>query len=251
MLLKSQVELLRDSLPRLQVARLSLPIGSDVQATKRMYEFKALILPARDIATTLWRAERAGKLPARLCGWCVDARDGEGKRKKVQLKCLLGMIIHVYYFRLDGESLDLWNDYGVRVIASYGDILEGVRRLVLQRRDVAHVICSLVEEEIERNANAERDFYDFSPGFGDLYHLLTTLDEWPDLRDHMWSSAFAEHAHDVDASCEIDRDTVDLNCFGADTPGWRIRWRHGDKYAEPWIGASRLIEIIREHLGDE
>ena len=61
--------------------------------------------PARDIATMIANADPSGKkLPARLRGWNLDMTDGFGNAQRIQLKKLLGMIIHVYRLSTSGGT---------------------------------------------------------------------------------------------------------------------------------------------------
>ena len=101
MLLVDQVDLLRRYVVELRDQQFVLPLMGGRSATHQAYRFKSLVHPARDIATTISEADPAGdKLPERLRGWSVAVTDGWNKAKTVQLKKLLGMIIHVYYLNI-------------------------------------------------------------------------------------------------------------------------------------------------------
>ena len=54
----------------------------------------------------------------------------------MDLKYLLGMLVHVYYLTLDGKVLDVANDSGKRVIVAYPAFMNAIERLVLSPPDV-------------------------------------------------------------------------------------------------------------------
>ena len=64
----------------------------------------------------------------------------------VDLKNLLGRLVHVYYLRLDGEVLDVSNDSGRRLIIPYPSFLNAVSRLALTPVDIALVSCRLARK---------------------------------------------------------------------------------------------------------
>ena len=146
MLLVDQVELLRQNLVQLRNQEFALPLMGGLAATRRTYQFKSLVHPARDIATAIAEADPGGnKLPIHLRGWDLDVTDGFRKPRKIRLKELLGMVIHVFYLRIGEEGdIDIANDRGKRVIVPYNVFLDSVQRLVLTPEDICLVICGLM-----------------------------------------------------------------------------------------------------------
>ena len=251
MLLADQVELLREYVVRLRNQQLVLPLMGGPMATRQTYQFKSLVHPARDIATMIANADPSGKkLPARLRGWNLDMTDGFGNAQRIQLKKLLGMIIHVYYLRIGDGDLDVSNDEGRRVIVPYNKFLDAVERLVLTPEDICLVICGLTEEKL-KNRKATEALVAMTPGSGDLMHsLLATITRWPELQGNIWTTFFAHQSTTVEAGCQ----TVNNQPFlmGGRHSGtialWRIGWRRDDAYAQSWIDISRLMRIIQEYF---
>lgn len=219
-------------------------------ATVQTYQFKALVHPARDIATTIAEADPSGdKLPTRLRGWNLDVTDGFRKTQKIHLKTLLGMVIHVYYLRVGGGDLDISNDLGKRVIVSYNVFLNSVERLVLTPEDICLVICGLAEERIG-DKDAIRALGANTPGAGDLAHCLATIKRWPALQESIWTSFFAGQSTIVSPDCRTINDQPFI--MGGQHTGrtvlWHVGWRRGDVYAQSWMDVSHLIEKIQDHF---
>ena len=201
MLLVDQVELLRQHVVQLETQRFALPLMGCPSATTQTYRFKALVHPARDIATTIAQADPAGdKLPPSLRGWNLFAKDSWGKTKTIHLQKLLGMIIHVYYLNIADNRLDISNDLGERVIVPYDLFLAFVKRLLLTPEHVCLVICGLAEERIKRNRGIHALMSDV-PGSGDLMHCLSTITSWPPLTETIWSAYFANQGVLVEPGC--------------------------------------------------
>ena len=99
-MLVDQVQVLRENLPRLEDFETCLPLMGGVTSVRRAYDFIHLIHPARDIITCITRADPSGnRLPKHLRGWNVQANDEHGNDTTVDLRRLLGMLVHVYYLR--------------------------------------------------------------------------------------------------------------------------------------------------------
>ncbi len=229
-----------------------LPLMGGQFATKQTYRFKFLLHPARDIATTIAKADPSGdRLPGRLRGWNLDVTDGFGLSRKVCLKRLLGMVIHVYYLSIGEGNLDVSNDRGERVIVPYQVFLDSVERLVLTPEDACLVICGLVDER-HKNEDAIRALETCAPGSGDLMHCLAIIKTWPVLQESLWTSYFADQSTTVTADCQTIDDTPFI--MGAQLAGttlsWRVGWRRGDAYAQSWIEVSHLTGAIQEYFGD-
>ena len=258
MLLRNQVALLRENLVQLRTQKFTLPLWSNLFATKQAYQFKALVLPARDIATAIADADPNGsKLPARLRGWHLDITDEYEKPQRMDLKKLLGMIVHVYYLSANSgkpSRLDLSNDYGERIILPYDTFLTSVKRLVLTDEDICLVCCALTEENLKKD-KVSTALMGMSPGPGDLLNCLATVNKWPKLQDSIWSRFFADNASPVASDCNTINDRPFLmggrHVRTIKTIWWRIGWRRGDTYATSWIDTSQLIEQFRQYFGVE
>ena len=252
MLLVDQVELLREHLEHLRNQRFALPLMGGQFATRQTYRFKSLLHPARDIATTIAKADpRGDRLPSRLRGWNLDATDGYGLSRQVSLKKMLGMVIHVYYLRIGEGNLDVSNDRGERVIVPYQEFLDSVERLVLTPEDACLVTCGLVDERL-KNGDAIPALETLAPGAGDLAHCLATIKTWPVLQESLWTRYFADQSTTVTADCQTIEDTPFI--MGAQLTGpilsWRVGWRRGDAYAQSCIEVSHLTGTIQEYFSD-
>ena len=250
MLLVDQVELLRQYIVQLRDQRFVLPLMGGPSATSQTYRFKSLVHPARDIATTIAQADPGGnKLPGRLRGWNLDVMDEYRKPKTIQLKKLLGMIIHVHYLNIADNRLDIANDLGERVIVLYDSFLASVERLILSPEDICLIVCSLAEERL-KSKHAIQALLSEMPGSGDLMHFLATINRWPTLREHIWEIFFARHGTTVNSNYYVAKDVPFI--MGGRKVGmtimWNVGWRRDDVYASLWIDVSELINETREYF---
>ena len=237
MLLIDQVELLRENLTQLRNQQFSLPLMGGSLPTRETYSFMSLVLPARDIATTIAAADpRADKF---------------SNPQKTQLKKLLGMIIHVYYLRIGDGDLDISNDIGKRVILSYDTFLDSVERLVLTPAAICLVICGLTEEKLKNKCAAEA-LTDMTSGLGDLMHFLAEIKRWPDLQERIWSMYFADRVSTVKPDCQTVNDSPFLmtSRYTGATMLWQMGWRRDDAYAVSWIDLSETMGRIREFFAE-
>ncbi len=264
MLLVDQVELLRKNFKQLRNQEITLPlITGGLLATRETYYFKFLVLPARDIATTIHTADpRGNKLPPYLRHWNLKIKDEYGRDKTIHLKNLLGMIIHVYYLNIAGGSLDISNDFGNRVIVQYDLFLDAVEQLLLSPKDICLVVCNLAEKNL-KNSNPMQALETAVPGSGDLQHLLFTISNWPSLKEKIWikffenktkfthpNKFFRNRIEIVDGNCEIIEDTpfISGSHYSGTTTMWKMRWRRDNVYVTAWIDVSELIYEIRDHF---
>lgn len=218
-------------------------------STQHTYQFKSLLHPARDIATTISFADPAGhKLPTRLRGWNLVAEDGWQNPITIHLKKLLGMILHTYYLMITDNRLDVSNDLGDRVILPYDLFLSQVERLSLAPEDKWIVICSLTEEKLKRGQGNPVLMANV-PGPGDLLHFLTTLrlGKWPVLKETIWTRFFEAYSSTIDPDENIINDSPFL--MGGSGSGlataWRMGWRRDNRYATAWFEVSQLLHEIR------
>ena len=253
MLLVDQVDVLRENLPLLRNQRFSLPMMGGQHPTRQAYKFKYLVHPARDIATTITQADpRGDKLPAHLRGWDLQGKDWWGKSSTISLKFLLGMIIHGYYVHLDATRLDVINDWGERFIVYYATFLEMVERLVFSPKDGCLVICSLIEEKLKTKNDTKLDSVSVNtPGYGDLIHLLATIEEWPELGDILWQTFFARQSRTIERSSQTVNNRPGLMANGylrsQTIISWKLGWRRDELYAESCIDLLSLIDVIRSY----
>ncbi len=250
MLLADQVELLRQYAVHLREQRFVLPLMGSSSATRQAYQFKSLVHPARDIATTIYQADPAGnKLPTHLRGWNLSVRDGFHVAKTIHLRNLLGMIIHVYYLNIVDDRLDISNDLGERVIVPYDAFVASVERLVLTHADICLVICALAEENLKNKTGIHALFSDI-PGSGDLIHCLATIRKCPTLEEAIWRKFFAPWGKVVNPDCSTVEDMPFLMSGrqSEDTITWNVGWRRGSVYASVWINVTDLICQVRRHF---
>lgn len=250
MLLKDQVELLRENLPLLRNARCSLPLLGGLNPTRDTYRFKHLIHPARDIAKTIKQADpRGDQLPARLRGWGLDVVDGQNSPRKIQLKDLLGRIIHVYYVNLEADRLDVGNDRGERRIVPYTKFLEAVGRLILSPEEIGLIACNLTAQQVKHATKTGEPLRTDTPGCGDFLSLLHSIAEWPELKATLWETFFAENSKPIDPDSQTVNDCPFLQTIESrqspDSISLGMGWRRDDLYAESSMDLLLLIDMIR------
>lgn len=239
-----------------------LPLMGGVGNVREAYEFVHLVHPARDIITSIKRADPSGrKLPGHLRRWNLKAHDGDGAATTVDLKVLLGMLVHVYYIRIDGEVLDVSNDSGKRIIVPYPSFLNAISGLALSPADVALVSCHLARivhlDELHSlsSPNGLRRPFRFSPdsipGIGDFYRLLLDIRTWPELMDATWNRFFKPKSVLLDA----DADVIDNRPFsqgrrleGNGDYKWSIGWRRGPVISSIDVDPLDLIDFVRTHF---
>ena len=262
MLLENQVDLLRENLRELRQQEFALPLMGDLGSTKQTYKFKSLVHPARDIATTIARADPGGdKLPTHLRGWNLDAVNELQQPQRISLKDLLGMVIHVYYLRIGEGNLDLSNDRGERFIVPYQVFLDSIERLVLPLEDVCLVICSLVEEQIKdavaKQKKQKKALQEIpvltsdTPGLGDLEHFLRRIQRWPPLQESIWETFFADGSGAVTRRHRTVDDIppyIRSSQFIEPDLLWRLGWRREAIQSETWVSVSRLTEMIQKYF---
>ena len=269
MLLVDQVKLLRENLASIrQQKNFALPLMGDLfkepKHTRATYKFKSLILPARDIATTIAQADPGGnKLPVHLRGWNVDGVD-DLETTSIPLKNLLGMVIHTYYLRIGDDHLDVINDYGKRIIVPYERFLRFVERLVLSPSDVWLVVCALAEAKIEKLPKDEEpspDLMEYTPGLGDLQLLLQTLIQgYPDLEAIFWKTVSPPESAEVNPDQQVRYNGplfVKSSRFPIEgstsrrTVMWNIAWRKNDKWMDSWVNVLDLAAMIKDYFHSE
>ncbi|MCY4654374.1 MAG: hypothetical protein OXC95_14565, partial [Dehalococcoidia bacterium] len=217
-----------------------------------------LIQPARDIITSIRRADPSGnKLPKHLRGWNVNAKDGYGKATTVDLKDLLGMLVHVYYLRIDGHALDISNDFGKRAIVEYASFLEAISRLILSPAEVALVACHLARvvhlEHLAclrdiRNTGKSFQFPSVDiPGTGDFSALLWEIRRWPLVLEATWERFFMPESTPLEAGADV----VDNRPFSqgrALRPNgdyqWSLGWRRNSTIATIDVDPLTLIDFV-------
>lgn len=250
MLLVDQVGLLDQNFVQLRNQEFALPLMGGLSATSETYQFKSLVHPARDFATTIAKAApRGDKLPTRLRGWNLNVTDEFRKTRKIPLKDLLGRVIHTYYLRIGHGDLDISNDLGKRVIVPYNVFLDSVQRLVLTPEDICLVICGLAEEEV-KNENALRELTANTPGSGNLEHCLVTIKTWPPLQESIWKTFFAGQSSTVRRDCRTayDKPFIKGRRHSGTTVLWHVGWQRDDTYAEAWIDVLHLTGKIQDYF---
>lgn len=227
-----------------------------VNNVKKAYEFVQLILPARDIIAAIKKADPGGnKLPTELRGWNLNAQDDYGNVTTLDLKVLLGRLVHLYYIRLDGDVLDVSNDSGRRTIVSYPKFLHAISRLALSPVDVALVSCYLARNvhfdqlRSRRGANGQHQTFqippDTIPGTGDFSRLLWDIRNWPEIMDALWGRFFEIQSKPLDADVIDNRPFLQarhLDSNGIYT--WSIGWRRGSVFSKADIDPLNLIEFV-------
>ena len=252
MLLIHQVELLRQNIMELGTQEFALPLMGGMGDTYKAYRFKSLLLPARDIATTIYEADPSGhKLPPRLRGWNLDIEDSHGNSKRKSLKVLLGMIVHGYYFYVEQNELDVSNDKGDRAIVPYDSFLSCVERLVLPPEDICLVICGLTDVRLGSSQALQALMGDV-PGSGDLRHCMATISRWPKLEERIWVRFFADQSSAIDANCLIIDGVpfVQVGMYRGSSVVWKMGWRRGNIYANSFIEVVLLVHEIRDFFSN-
>lgn len=253
MLLKDQVELLRQNLAQLHTQEFALPLMGGTEATRRTYQFKSLIHPARDIATAIIKADPGGnKLPKHLRGWDLEVAGNYKTSYKIRLDKLLSRIIHVYYLFIQGGEIDISNDRGERAILPYHMLIKAMQRLELSSKDIYLVVCCLAEKEIK---DKKEDWLSVGErvGEGNLQHYcLATIKRWPALKENIWKTFFANQTiQKADPQVANDLPFVNGTKRPEATLMWHIGWQRDNIYAESWVDVLHLISLIRNHLHNE
>ena len=259
MLLIDQVHLLRQNIARLGSFKVCLPLLGGVESVRQAYDFVNLVHPARDIITSIRKADPAGdRLPNHLRGWNLKAQDRFGKDTTVDLKFLLGMLVHVYYLSLDGEILDVSNDSGKRVIVAYPEFMKAVSRLVLSPVDVALTTCHLARNvhvgELDSLCKSNRQHQtlhmqpDSIPGPGDFAKLLWEIRAWPELMEAMWRHFFQPASTALEADANVVQNRPYSKGRRLEPNGdykWSIGWRRGPVISKIDVDPLALIEFMR------
>ncbi len=256
MLLIDQVSLLRDNLKHLRRQRISLPLMGGESSTRDAYHFIHLIHPARDIMTTVKKADPgADKLPVRLRRWKLEVESERRQKESVHLVCILGMIIHAYYLRVDDLVLDVSNDAGRRLIVPRGPFFCALKRLLLSSDEIQLVICHLakshLEEHIKPTNSNSRDYpIDRIPGVGDFERLLWHIASWPSLLETIWERFFEPHSVEVDP----ETNTIDDNRPHANQKWirngkveWHLVWRRNGVIARVYVDIIEVIDMVLDH----
>lgn len=253
MLLEDQVNLLRQNLVQLHTQEFALPLMGGIEATRRTYQFKSLIHPARDIATAIIKADLSGnKLPKHLRGWDLDVAGNYQTSYKIRLDKLLSRVIHVYYLYIGGGEIDIHNDRGERARLPYYILIKAMQRLELSPKDLYSVICSLAEKEIK---NSDKDWLSAGEkvGEGNLQHYcLATIKRWPALEENIWKTFFANQAiQKADSQTVNNRPFTNGSKRSEATLTWHMGWRRDSIYTESWVDVLHLINLIRKYLHNE
>ena len=262
MLLIDQVQVLRENIQQLKNFEACLPLLGGVGSVRQAYRFVHLIQPARDIITSIRRADPSGnKLPKHLRGWNVSAQDGYGKATTVDLKDLLGMLVHVYYLRIDSHVLDASNDFGKRAIVEYGSFLEAISRLILSPAQVALVVCHLARVVHLEHLTSLRDTKSTGksfrfpsvdiPGTGDFSALLWEIRRWPHVLEAVWERFFKPESTPLDAGADV----IDNRPFSRgrtlEPDGdyrWSLGWRRNSAIATIDVDPLALIDFVLTHI---
>ncbi len=257
MRLTNQVEILKGNLPEITNLVISLPLHGDSLSTSRAYHFAHLILPARDIITTIQMADPSGNiLPANLRGWGISVSDGMNQQKDIHLKRLLGMIVHMFYLDFNEKKLDVINDSSERVIVDRDTFLQQLERLVLAREDIGLVASALAEKsllEITGNNIPKKPWNAEIPGCRDIEEILRNIETWPDLAEIIWGKYFSQESTQINPSENTVNRKPFINGVGYN-PGtitWKIGWRRETEYSHIQIEPTQIIATIRDYIQEK
>lgn len=257
MRLTNQVEILKGNLPEIQNLIVSLPLHGDSLSTSRAYQFTHLILPARDIMTTIHMADPSGELlPSHLRGWSISVSDGMNRQRKIHLKRLLGMIVHIFYLDFNETNLDVINDSSERVIVDRGTFLQQLERLVLAREDIGLVASALAEKslfEITGSNIPKKPWTAEIPGCRDIEETLRNIETWPDLAEIIWSKYFSQKSTRINPSENTVNRKPFINGIGYN-PGiitWNRGWRRETEYSHIQIEPTQIIATIRDYIQEK
>ena len=222
-------------------------MGGD-DGTVEAYEFKNLILPARDIATTIHQSDPAGNmLPCHLRGWQLGVRDGYGNTNTIHIKKLLGMIVHANYLVVSEQTLDVVNDEGRRVIVNYQTFLEAIERLILEPRNIGLVICNLSERRLENINRGNLDSVSWK--LLDLQEFLYEIAALPEIEEIIWQRYFEGNENLQNENNAVDKKPGMTKLFFQDgNLSWEVTWERNGVISRPRINVSDLVDTIRNHL---
>ncbi len=220
--------------------------GND--GTDEAYEFKNLILPVRDIATTIHQSDPAGNmLPCHLRGWQLGAGDGYGNTNRIHIKKLLGMIVHANYLVVNKQTLDVVNDEGRRAIVNYQTFLNAIERLILKPRDIGLVICNLSERRLENINCGNLDSVSWK--LLDLQDFLFEIAACPEIEEIIWQRYLESNENLQNENNAFDKGPQVTQLFFQDgNLSWQVIWKRNGVISRPWINVSDLVDTIRNHL---
>lgn len=256
MLLADQVEVLRRNLPEIREIKCALPLRGGYRDTRTAYRFVYLVHPARDIITTIMKADGSGStLPRHLRGWNIDAKDGQGARIREHLKRILNMIVHMHYLRVD-EVLDVSNDSNEKRRIIPRDVFsEEIGRLVLTNEDIGLVACALAEKTCSGGAKEPRPTSPRNPeapGCRDLQRILWDIGSWPELKEIIWNEYFQCSEKMIESDSKILNDVPFVKETHSSTSKatctWRMGWRRDVTYSDVWIDVLHMIATIRDYM---
>ncbi len=252
MLLANRVELLRKNLAEIETITCVLPMWSGDKDTRTAYHFAYLVLPARDIMTTVHAADPNGSiLPAHLRGWDIAASDEHKKQTKVPLKKFLGMIIHMHYLQYD-QDVDVANDCNKRFIVTRDVFLKNTKRLLLSYPDICLVTCARVEKACNGKGDERSPWEPEGSGFRDLQKILRDIAVRPELgalNEVIWNSYFDKQKQTIESDADMMNDVPCIKeTRSLPRIAWRIKWRKGCHYSDSWIDVLSIVSTIRDYF---
>ena len=250
-----QVDVLRHNLSQMQSTNnLVLPMNPDYVTTRNAYRFANLVHPARDIMKKIKKADPGGSvLPKNLRGWRVQVRDGFGNDIEVELVRILNSIIHLQYFLLDDQVLDVENDNSnERYIVNRHVLFAGINRLLLEFKDICLVACSIAERGYKNALNVsestqeqEWEYMPFGPWYRDLWAILANIHYHPRLVGLVWRTYFAGHATPLGSRDVANHMPFTMRIWPT---VWKIGWRRDGLYSIARVKVSDLIKTIRYYI---
>ena len=251
MILSDQIELLRQNIGLIQHSDLyTVLAGGDPEKTRRAYEYKHLILPARDIATAISDSNTdKGNLN-------LHGLSKYGKNSPIHLKDFLNMIIHASYLHITEKEIDVLSDRGKKIRVQKDIFMEKLHYLLLDHKSIILIICNLSEKELSNNKILSIDIeknHVNSDSYGVsnlLYYCLGQIRLCPILMGRIWQRFFFHSAVPINDNNVINNVPFMMEGRYSENISyttWKIGWRRDDLYSNPTIKVMDLIDEFRSY----
>ena len=185
------------------------------------------------------------------------AQDGHQNATTVHLKNLLGMLVHVYYLRVDADVLDVSNHSGRRLIVPYASFTQALSRLILTPAEVALIVCHLARNVHLAHLASLRAAAPFElppvdvPGTGDFGAFLWEIRRWPDVLEAVWNRFFQPQSEPLEDGADVINNRPFSQGRRVEADGgykWCLGWRRGAVIAKIDVDPLPLIDCVQTHI---